>query len=380
MKKLVLGALCIVLGFAANAKTVQINGLYYDLDDETKTAEVANDLSYRTDLKGDVEILASVTDGGNSYAVTSIGMDAFSHCALLESVSAPSVTSIGDSAFSYCPSLESVSAPSVTSIGDGAFVSCTALKSVYAPSVTSIEMMAFVGCNSLTSLTVNSAMKEGWDSNKSSYGIDGDNVNPENVTFLTTPTLKCDQVVQAGWKTTVTVSTALKSGDTTLDKTEYEYACGFYGITPKTEPTAEDFKVVSKDAQVVQEGEIAVTKESLQTAKAETVQIVDGVVYLGVSVLSNSDITASTAWAPVKFPAGTQIGLTADGTKLIIPVPAAAQSGFMILQSGEGKIVTSGGGPTPTSDYVRPDIPDNPDRPGDPDFPYNPELPEVVCP
>ena len=41
MKKLVLGALCIVLGFAANAKTVQINGLHYDLDDETKTAATA---------------------------------------------------------------------------------------------------------------------------------------------------------------------------------------------------------------------------------------------------------------------------------------------------------------------------------------------------
>ena len=73
MKKLVLGALCIVLGFAANAEvtSVKIGGLYSNLDDETKTAEVVK--YERPLLKGDVEILVSVTDGGKSYAVTSIG-------------------------------------------------------------------------------------------------------------------------------------------------------------------------------------------------------------------------------------------------------------------------------------------------------------------
>ena len=160
------------------------------------------------------------------------------------------------------------------------------------------------------------------------------------------PSFTLEQVAQAEWKaeTTVTVvSTTLKSGDATLDKAEYEKACEFYGITPKTEPTAEDFKVVSKDAQIVQEGEIAVTKESLQAAKAETVEIMGGQILLGVSVLSNSDITASTAWAPVKFPEGTQIGLSTDGTKLVLPIPVAAQQGFMILQSGDAKAVPSDG-------------------------------------
>ena len=71
---------------------VQINGFYYDLDDSTKTAEVVGDLSYMTDLKGDVEIPASVTDGDKSYSVTSIGHDAFPNCTSLKSVSAPSVT------------------------------------------------------------------------------------------------------------------------------------------------------------------------------------------------------------------------------------------------------------------------------------------------
>ena len=123
---------------------------------------------------------------------------------------------------------------------------------------------------------------------------------------------------------------------------------------------------ISVEPPSIPDNMVLVTKESLQAAKAETVQIANGQIELGVSVLSNSDITASTAWAPVKFSEGTQIGLTADGTKLVIPVPAAAQSGFMVLQSGEGKIVTSGGGPTPTSDFV---IPAFPDPSGEPEVP-----------
>ena len=314
MKKLVLGALCIVLGFAANAAVtrVRIGDHYYDLDDETKTAEVARG-GYETPTN--VEIPGCVIYEGESYAVTSIG----------------------DGVFQNRIWLKSVSAPSVTSIGMNAFDSCVALTSVYVPSVTSIGRAAFDGCVSLTSLTVNSAMKTDWESTR-----DGSLITPlVSVDFATTPTLKWDQVAQAEWKaeTTVTVvSTALKSGDTTLDKAEYEKACAFYNITPKTEPTAEDYKVVSKDAQVVKGGEIAVTKESIATAKAMTVQIVNGQVALGVSVLSNSDITASTAWAPVKFTKDTQIGLSADGTKLILPIPVAAQQGFMILQSGDAKV------------------------------------------
>ena len=265
MKKMmmasVLCALCLV-PCVVLAGVARFGDLYYNLDNSTMTAKV---VSYNRALKGDVEIPASVTEGVKSYAVTSIGPGAFSGCTALESVSAPFVTSIE---------------------GD-AFQNCSSLKSVYVPSVTSIGWAAFASCDSLASLTVNSAMKEGWASNKSGYGINGTNVNPD-VTFLTTPTLKWDQVAQAGWKTetTLTVSTELKSGDTTLDKDEYEYACGFYGFTPQKKPTAEDYKVVSKDAQVVQEGEIAVTKESIEAAKAEIVNVANGMVYLGVSVLA----------------------------------------------------------------------------------------------
>ena len=341
MKKLVLGALCIVLGFAANAAVTtqcQIGDLRYNLDDSTKTAEVCDSMTYMMDLKGDVKIPASVTYMSQDYAVTSIGQGAFI----------------------MCSSLESVSAPYVTSIGDSAFVGCSLLASVFAPCVTSIGLSAFSACNSLASLTVNSEMQSGWGSKKNEYGIDGSIVNPD-VTFLTTPTLKWDQVAQARYEVkeavveatvSVTVvadpSVTLKSKGQEISEEDYAKACEFYGIEQKTKPdvpstpTAEDFKVVSKDAQVVKEGEIAVTKESLQAAKAEAVTVADGVVSLGVTVNTNGDLTAETkSWQPVEL---KQENVKVENGKIVISIPVDSQSGFMILQSGDAK-VGAGNGP-----------------------------------
>ena len=102
---------------------------------------------------------------------------------------------------------------------------------------------------------------------------------------------------------------------------------------------------VSASEPIIPDNMVLVTKESIEAAKAETAQIVNGQIELGVSVCSNADITASTAnWAPVKFTKDTQIGLSADGTKLVLPIPVAAQQGFMILQSGGAKAVPSDGG------------------------------------
>lgn len=78
---------------------------------------------YSDEYSGNVVIPSSVTYSGNTYAVTSIGADAFCGCSGLTSITIPnSVTSIGNSAFSWCSGLTSISIPnSVTSIGNGAF-------------------------------------------------------------------------------------------------------------------------------------------------------------------------------------------------------------------------------------------------------------------
>ena len=119
---------------------------------ENGTVEVGRNLN----ASGNITIPATITNGENTYTVTSIGNSAFSWCSDLTSVVIPDgVTSIGNSAFSYCSGLTSVTIPdSVTSIGNGAFSWCSDLTSVTIPdSVTSIGNHAFF-FTGLTSITI----------------------------------------------------------------------------------------------------------------------------------------------------------------------------------------------------------------------------------
>ena len=111
---------------------------------------------YSDEYSGNVVIPSSVTYG-NTYAVTSIGNEAFRNCSVLTSISIPnSVTSIGKSAFENCRDLTSITIPnSVTSIGDSAFYDCSGLTSITIPnSVTSIGDFVFSGCSGLTSIAI----------------------------------------------------------------------------------------------------------------------------------------------------------------------------------------------------------------------------------
>jgi ribosomal protein L37AE/L43A len=105
--------------------------------------------------KASCAIPETVTYGGTSYTVTSIGRSAFAFCSYLTSVTFPaSLTSLGDHVFFYCTSLQSISLPdSLTTIGDSAFYNCSGLTSVTFPSsLTSIRDSAFSYCSALTSV------------------------------------------------------------------------------------------------------------------------------------------------------------------------------------------------------------------------------------
>ena len=154
MKKNLLLLLLIILPLAAGADTVEIDGIYYNLEPTAKTAEVTSNPNQYT---GDVVIPETVTYDGMEYNVSTIGDDAFLNCNGLTFVVIPnSVTSINRCAFTGCSSLTFVIIPnSVTSIGYKAFGGCSSLTSVTIPSsVTSIGNWAFAGCSSLTSVTI----------------------------------------------------------------------------------------------------------------------------------------------------------------------------------------------------------------------------------
>ena len=154
MKKFLLLALLMVTSLTGWAYDVEVDGIYYNLVKDTKTAGVTSgDANYT----GNVEVPTSIVVEGVECSVTSIGNGAFQYCSGLTSVTIPnSVTNIGSSAFYKCYGLTSVIIPnSVTRIEDYAFSGCSSLTSVTIPnSVTSIGGYAFSDCSGLTSVTI----------------------------------------------------------------------------------------------------------------------------------------------------------------------------------------------------------------------------------
>ena len=189
--KTILLCFCLLASINAFAEAIEINGIYYNLDFNQKTAEVTNNPNK---YSGTVNIPETVTYNDVIYSVTSIGYQAFYKCSGLTSVTiGNSVTSIGNQAF-RSSDLTSVTIPnSVISIGNDAFFCCSGLEKVIVPdiaawcgiafgniyanplyyakhlysnetteitnliipnSVTSIEYGAFYGCSALISVTI----------------------------------------------------------------------------------------------------------------------------------------------------------------------------------------------------------------------------------
>ena len=111
-------------------KNVVINGIRYQLNSETNTAEVINyqDSPYT----GSINIPASVQAYNRTFKVTGISSNAFIYNSDITSVSIPEgVTSIGLNAFQDCTGLTSVTIPSsLTTINNYAFFGCSNLETI----------------------------------------------------------------------------------------------------------------------------------------------------------------------------------------------------------------------------------------------------------
>ena len=208
-------SLAVLLSLPMLAEKVEIEGIWYNLDTDSKRAEVTYKGSFYSEYdeySGVVVIPASVVYSGTTYCVTIIGNYAFSWCESLTSVTIPnSVTSIGEYAFADCDGLTSVTIPnSVESIGDYAFCWCSGLTSVtISNSVTSIGERAFSDC----------------------YGLKGINVEDGNKTFDSRE--GCNAIIETSSNTLLygCQTTVIPNSVTSIGRHAFSYCDGLTSVT-----------------------------------------------------------------------------------------------------------------------------------------------------
>lgn len=138
-------------------KTVTINGLTYQINDDGISASVIGAEDHLTSIN----ILSCVTIGNKEYPVTKIGSYAFYGHGLSSVIIPNSVTSFEEGAFYSCSNLQDVTLPnSLQSIGVWAFGYCSNIKSINIPEgVERLEHAAFAECNGLTNVALPKSMR-----------------------------------------------------------------------------------------------------------------------------------------------------------------------------------------------------------------------------
>ena len=200
MMKKILGLLFLAFfPIAMMAYDCEVNGIFYNLNNNTKTAEVTYESSTSYPYSGEVVIPSSILYNGITYSVTRIGSNAFEDCTGLTAITIPeSVTRIGYGAFSGCNGLPVIDhiryadtylveavdknqssytiQPGTRFIGTFAFLNCSNMTSITIPeSVTSIGNEAFSFCENLPVIDnlryAGTIVVEAVDKTQSSYTI-----------------------------------------------------------------------------------------------------------------------------------------------------------------------------------------------------------------
>ena len=79
---------------SAWAYDVELDGIFYNLDKENKTASVAYDIYISYNYKGAVVIPETISVDGKAYTVTSLGDKCFYDCEDLTSITIPNSVTI----------------------------------------------------------------------------------------------------------------------------------------------------------------------------------------------------------------------------------------------------------------------------------------------
>lgn len=201
MKRIISITLCSLLYYIGIASNLEIDGIYYILDENTQTATVTYkgnaddwmfDATGETLYTGNVIIPEKVTYNTKEYTVTTLGDDAFAGCKQLHSLSLPkNISSIGNGTFTQCYGLQVISVANenttyfseggilysfspraivltpralsgkvtvnkeMTEITIDAFNSCKQITEIVIPNgVTAIRDGAFYECNALWRITM----------------------------------------------------------------------------------------------------------------------------------------------------------------------------------------------------------------------------------
>lgn len=135
-KSLLIGALGCLFALTANARDIEVGGLYYSTKSDG-TATVRAPLSSETMPSGDIVIPASISYDGKDYKVIGIDDNAFAYGYEITGLEIEEgIETIGKNAFFNCSGLTELSFPaSVTEIGDYAFNSCTKVTYIDFPTV-----------------------------------------------------------------------------------------------------------------------------------------------------------------------------------------------------------------------------------------------------
>ena len=134
----------------------EVDGIYYNITGSNTVAVTYRDATYNS-YSGNVVVPSTVTYGGVTYTVTTVGNHAFYQCDNLISLELPgTVNRLESEAIQACPILESLNLPEgLTYLGGYAISSLPMLKALYIPStLTTVSYGSLTGLPGLESINV----------------------------------------------------------------------------------------------------------------------------------------------------------------------------------------------------------------------------------